>query len=104
MRAYKNVVLYLFQDIPEYQFVTIPREHNVIADALAVFASLFKISIYPNKKYEIQVKHRPTLPNNLKYWQVFEDYQEINRFLTSSVEFENCFIDEENMNEKEAGD
>ena len=75
MGAYKNVVLDLLQDILEYQFVTIPREHNVITDALEVSASLFKIPIYPNTKYEIQVKHRPAVPDNLKYWQVFEDDQ-----------------------------
>ena len=73
MRAYRNIVLDLLQDIPEYQFVVIPREKNVIADALAVSASLFKIPIHPNKKYEIEGKHKPTFPDNLKYWQVFED-------------------------------
>ena len=104
MRAYRNVVLDLLQDIPEYQFVTIPTEHNIIEDALEVSSSLFKIPIYPNKKYEIQVKHSLAVPNNLKYWQVFEDDQHVNRFLTTSGEFENCFIDEENMNAKEAGD
>ena len=26
MRAYRNVVLELLQDIPEYQFVVVPRE------------------------------------------------------------------------------
>ena len=73
MRAYKNVVLDLLQHIPEYQFVTIPTEHNIIEDALEVSSSLFKIPIYPNKKYEIQVKHRPAVLDNLKYWKVFED-------------------------------
>lgn len=68
MGAYRNIVLDLLQDIPEYQFVVVPREHNAIEDALAVSASLFKIHIHPNKKYEIEVKHRPAVPDNLKYW------------------------------------
>ena len=46
------------------------------------------------KKYEIEVKHGPTVPDNLKYWQVFEDEKQVEIFLTTSVEFENCFIDE----------
>ena len=50
MRAYRNTVLDLLQDIPEYQFVVIPREQNVIVDALAVSTSLFKIPIQPNEK------------------------------------------------------
>lgn len=45
MRDYRNAILDLLQDIPEYQFVIIPREQNVIADALAVLTSLFKIPI-----------------------------------------------------------
>ena len=45
-----------------------PRQQNVIADALVVSASLFKTPIYPNKKYKIQVKNKPVVPDNLKYW------------------------------------
>lgn len=101
MRAYRNTVLDLLQDIREYQFVVIQREQNVIANALAVSASVFKIPIHPNKKYEIQMKHRPTVPDNLKYWQVFEDGKQGERFLTTSGEFENCFIDEGKLNMEE---
>ena len=36
----------------------------------AISSSLFKIPIHPNKKYGIEVKHRPAVPDNLKYWQV----------------------------------
>lgn len=68
MRAYINVILDLLPDILEYQFMIVPREHNAIADALVVSANLFNILIYPNKKYENQVKHRPAVPNNLKCW------------------------------------
>jgi hypothetical protein len=81
--------------------VIVPREHNVIAYALAVLTSLFKIPIYPNKRYEVQVKHKPIVPDNLKYWQVIEDDQQLKIFLTTSGEFENCFIDEENLNTEE---
>jgi hypothetical protein len=44
----------------------------MIADALATSANVFKISIHPNKKYDIEVKHRPLVLDNIKYWQVFE--------------------------------
>ena len=101
MRAYRNVVLELLQDVLEYQLVVVPREQNAIADALAVSTSLFKIPIHPNKKHEIEVKHRLAVPDNLKYWQVFEDDKQVERFLTTSGEFENCFIDDENVNMEE---
>ena len=104
MMSYTNLDLYLLEDIQEHQLIVIPREHNVIADALAVFASLSKILIHANKKYEIQVKHRPTVPDNVKYWQVFEDDQHVNRFLTTSQEFENCVIDDENVAKQDEED
>ena len=43
------------------------------------------------------MKHRHAVVDNLKYWQVFEDDKQVERFLTTSGEFENCFIDDENL-------
>ena len=37
----------------------------------------------------------PTIPNNVKYWQVFEGDDHIESFLTLSDDFENIAIDEE---------
>ena len=51
----------------------IPKGGNLISDALATLSSVFKIPIFPNKKYEIEVKHRLALPDNIKHWQIFED-------------------------------
>ena len=73
MRAYRNLVLDLLENFKEYIITLIPREQNVIVDVLATLASVFEILIHPNKKYEIEVKHKPTIPDNVKYWQVFED-------------------------------
>ena len=36
MRAYRNAILDLLQGILECQFVIVPREQNVIVDALEV--------------------------------------------------------------------
>jgi hypothetical protein len=68
---------------------------NQIADALATSASVFKIPIFPNKKYEIEVKNRPAVPDNVKYWQVFEDEKHVEIFLQMSDEFSNVNIDDE---------
>ena len=66
MRAYINLVLKLLEEFDEFSISLIPRERNNIADSLANSASLFKIPIYHNKKYQIQVKHRPSIPDNVK--------------------------------------
>ena len=42
------------------------------------------------------MKHRPSLPDNVKYWKVFEDDDEINRFLQVIDEFSEIHIDQEN--------
>jgi len=68
LRVYKNMVLDLLEQFSEYDISAIPREKNKIANALATLALVFKIPIFPNKKYEIEVKHRPKMPINIKYW------------------------------------
>jgi hypothetical protein len=73
----------------------IPRGKNLIADTLATSASVFKIPIFPNKKYEIEVKHRPTVPDNIYYWKIFENEIQVERFLQMSDEFANSNIDDE---------
>lgn len=72
-------MLDLLEGFKEYHISVIPRDQNVIADALAVLTSVFKIPIYPNKKYEIEVKHAPTILDNVGYWRVFDDDKQINR-------------------------
>ena len=67
MRAYRNLVLDLLESFKEYQLSVIPRSQNHIVDALAVAASVFKIPIYPNRRYQIEVKHRPSVLDNVKY-------------------------------------
>jgi hypothetical protein len=81
-------VLDLLEEFSEYSLSVIPRGQNQIVDALATSASVFKIPIFPNRGYEIEVKHRPTVPDNIKYWQVFEDDKQIESFLKMDDEFE----------------
>ena len=78
----------------------IPREKNFIVDALDTSALVFKIPIFPNRGYEIEVKHRPTVPDNVKYWQVFEYDKQIESFLKMEDGFENLNIDEEYCDEE----
>lgn len=65
LRSYRNMVLDLLEIFKEYHFLVIPRKKNSVADALAVSASVFKIPAYPNKKYETEVKHKPTILDNI---------------------------------------
>ena len=68
---------------------------------MAVSASLFQIPKNPKEKYQIEVRHRPSIPDNVDHWQVFENDEQINKLLQMSREFENSKIDQDNMNEDE---
>jgi hypothetical protein len=92
LRSYRNLVMDLLEEFSEYDLLTIPRGKNQIFDALATSASVFKIPIFPNIKYEIEFKHRLIVPDNIKYWQVFEDDKQVELFLQRSDEFANTNI------------
>ena len=77
MRSYINVALDLIEFFEECKFNLIPRLQDGIADSLATSAIVFKIPMSPNSKYEIEVKHRPFIPDNVKNSQVFEDDKQI---------------------------
>ena len=96
-----NLVLDLLEGFKEHHFIVIPRKENVAADALAVLASVFQLPVYPSKQYKIEVRGKPTIPDNVDHWQVFEDDKQINKFMGMSVEFESLKLDQENMFEKE---
>ena len=91
----------MIQGVKECEFTVIPRKKNVEADSLAVAASLFHVLENPKEKYQIEVRHRPSILDNVDHWQVFENDEQINMFLQMSGEFKNLKIDQDNMNEDE---
>ena len=66
-----------------------------MVDSLVVAASNFKVPIEPKASYEIHIKYRPSFLDNIKHWQVFEDDQQVQKFLECIGEFSESQIDEE---------
>jgi hypothetical protein len=95
LRLYRNIVLDLLEFSLEYNLSVIPRGKNLVVDALATSAYVFKIPICLNRKYEIEVKHRRAVPDNIKYWNIFEDDKQVEIFLQMTDEFVNSNIDDE---------
>ena len=85
-----------------FELSYIPRDLNHLADSLAIFASLFVPPLPPQLNYNVQVKHKPSLPNNVKFWKVFENYDELSKFLELVDEFSDMHIDQENLNMEES--
>jgi hypothetical protein len=50
-------------------------------------------------KYHIEMRHKPSIPNNVQHWQVFEDDEKIRQFLEMVIEFSETHIDQENEND-----
>jgi len=64
MRAYRNAVLDILKLFSEYTLTCVPRIQNTIDDTLAKAASSLKIPTNSSNKFEIHVKHRPTISDN----------------------------------------
>ena len=85
-----------------FELSYIPRAMNHLADSLAVSASLFVLPLPPKVNYDVQVKYRPSLPDNVKFWKVFENDDELSKFLQVVDEFSDMHIDQENLNMEES--
>jgi ribonuclease HI len=51
----------------------IPRTENLQDDALAKAASTFSPPTTFKLKYHIEIRYKPSIPDNIQHWQVFED-------------------------------
>jgi hypothetical protein len=82
----------------------IPREENTVVDSLVVSTSNFRVPLPPKLRYDIEVKYRPSIPDNVKHWKVFEDDLEIKRFLETVDEFSSLHIDQDHDSENDIHD
>jgi hypothetical protein len=73
----------------------VPREENFMVDSLVVSARNFRIPLSPKIRYDVEVKYRPSIPDNVKHWKFFEDYLEIKRFLEIVDDFSTLHINQD---------
>lgn len=66
-----------------------------MVDALAIASSNFNPMQNPLLKYEIRVRYRPSVLDNVKHWQVFEDDEKIKNFMEVIEEFLTFVINQE---------
>jgi ribonuclease HI len=102
LKAYRDEVWKVRDFFSIFEISYIPRDMNQLVDSLVVSASTFIPPMPPRLNYEIQVKYRPSLPDNIKYWKVFEDDDELNRFLQVVDEFSDMHVDQQNLNVEES--
>jgi len=45
-------------------------------------------------RYEIKVRYKPSIPNNVKHYQVFKEDEKVKQFIEVVGEFSNSTIDQ----------
>jgi hypothetical protein len=101
LRTYKNEVWDLVDSFfLAFNISFVPREENTMEDSLVVSTSNFRIPLPPKLKYGVEVKYRPSIPENVKHWKVFEDDHEIKIFLETVDEFFALHIDQDHNSEQ----
>ena len=78
-----------------FNITYIARDHNQTANSLALATTHFMIPKTAQLKYPIEVRYRPSVPDNIKHWRVFEDDLEIKSLLEMNGDFSNSLIDQE---------
>jgi hypothetical protein len=69
---------------------------NKQADSLAKYVVTFIQPTILKLEYHIEMRNRPSIPNNVQHWQVFEDDEQIKKFLEMVDNFSETHIDQEN--------
>jgi ribonuclease HI len=96
LKNYRNEVWDLIDSFfLAFNISFIPREENAPADFQAFSASMFKAPALPTDRSEVEIRYRPSILDNVKHWKVFEDDQEIEKFLQSIDDFSALHIDED---------
>jgi ribonuclease HI len=93
LKRYRDVAQALSKSFRKISIEAVPREENHVADALAVSASTLQPCEGPlHDLCRMEVLFRPSIPDNLEHWQVFEDDDQIIRFMENSKEFTNTQV------------
>jgi ribonuclease HI len=101
LKKYMNEVWDFVENLfLSFDITFVQRKFNQQEDSLASTTSNLKTLLCSNLRYEIEVKHRPSIPNNIKHWKCFSDDQELNFFLETIDEFSAISIDQENENDE----
>ena len=76
----------LLKTFEESKLIFVPRKRNIAAHNLA-FAARTCLTPFETKDCTTQIKFRLAVPDNEKYWQVFEGDKQIEDFLLGRNEF-----------------
>jgi hypothetical protein len=90
----------LIEHFEDLNITVIPRTKNILVDSLATVASrLSPLEDYEASQFTVELLCKPSVPNNISNWKVFEGYEQIVKFLTNQDNFKNLAIDDDEFQE-----
>jgi ribonuclease HI len=96
LKCYQSEVWSLINQFSAFNINSIPRSSNVEVDILANVASkLLPVDGLSPSTFSVELLFRPSIPNNITSWRVFEDDQQIINFLHMEETFQGAVIDEQ---------
>jgi ribonuclease HI len=88
LKRYRNAIWDSIGDLDALKLIAIPIEQNSKADELAVVASILHLSDnLIDENISVELIFRPSVPDNMNHWQVFDDDKQVIKFLTHMHEF-----------------
>jgi hypothetical protein len=101
MRNYQQEVHKLIERFEAFNITSIPRTKNILANYLATTTSrLSPLEDYEASQFTMDILYKPSVPNNIYNWKVFEGDEQIINFLTNQDNFKDLAIDDEVFQEK----
>jgi hypothetical protein len=96
LRNYQQEVHRLIEHFEAFNVTTIPRTNNTLVDSLATVAlRLSPLEYYEASRFTMELLYKPSVPNNISNWKVFEGDEQIIDFLTNQENFKYLAIDDE---------
>jgi len=84
LKQYRNEVWDLMENLfLAFNITFIQRSINQQEDSLALEASSVRTPLHPKIRYEIELRHRTSIPDNFKHSWAFNDDCKLKRFLES---------------------
>jgi hypothetical protein len=86
----------LIEHFEAFNITAFPRTKNTLVDSLATVTSrISPLEDYEASWFTVELLYKPSVPNNISNWKVFEGDEQIINFLTNQENFKDLVIDDE---------
>jgi hypothetical protein len=101
LRNYQQEVHRIIEHFEAFNITVLPRTKNTLVYSLDTPASrLSPLEEYEASRFTVELLYKPSIPNNISNWKVFEEDEQIIYFLTNQENFKYMTIDNEVFQEK----